>query len=33
MQTFDNILKEAVYRMGMSTALKSFSGTTMQGDD
>jgi hypothetical protein len=30
---FYNILKEAVYRMGLSTVLKSFSGTTIQGDD
>ncbi|GFF64126.1 hypothetical protein CNMCM6936_005965 [Aspergillus lentulus] len=32
-QTFNDILKEAVDRMGLSTALKCFSGTTIQGDD
>ncbi|GIJ88037.1 hypothetical protein Asppvi_006953 [Aspergillus pseudoviridinutans] len=32
-QTFNDILKEAVDRMGLSTALKNFSGTKVRGDD
>ncbi|GFF55143.1 hypothetical protein IFM58399_09999 [Aspergillus lentulus] len=32
-QTFNYILKEAVDRMGLSTALKNFSGTKVRGDD
>ncbi|KAH1497565.1 hypothetical protein LV164_004409 [Aspergillus fumigatus] len=33
MQTFIYILKEAVDRMGLSTALKNFSRTKVRGDD
>ncbi|RHZ48886.1 uncharacterized protein CDV56_105109 [Aspergillus thermomutatus] len=32
-QTFNYILKEAVDRMGLSTALKCFSGIAIKGDD
>jgi hypothetical protein len=32
-QTFNDILKEAVDRLGLSTALKCFSGTMIRGDD
>ncbi|KAF7164131.1 hypothetical protein CNMCM5623_008821 [Aspergillus felis] len=32
-QTFNDVLKEAVDRMGLSTALKNFSGTKVRGHD